>query len=127
MHDTTASENFDCSPMRAAAMPYCIACMARLTGLRAQVRAKRVARIAVWRSQDAPSMPLAQALLPDLSDAPSQPASGSIGFQQSRQQQRTTYPRPGNMRRLSLTAAAPQKSWTPSQTAARCHYKCRES
>lgn len=62
--------------------------MARLTGLRAQERAKRVDRIAVWRSQDAPSMPLAQALSPDLSEAPSHPAARSIGFQQSRQQQR---------------------------------------
>jgi hypothetical protein len=56
--------------------------MARLMGLRAQERAKRVARIAVWRSQDAPSKPLAQALLLDLSDAPSHPAACSISFQQ---------------------------------------------
>ena len=60
-------------PMSAAAMPYCSACMLRLTGLRSQERAKRAQRMPVWRRCDAP-FPLQStpSNLPDLSDRLSQ-------------------------------------------------------
>ncbi len=59
--------------MRAAATQYCSACMARLTGLRYQERAKRAHKMLVWRRLDAPLAPLSQrSHLPDLSDVLSQ-------------------------------------------------------
>ena len=61
------------SPMRAAATMYCSACMARLTGLRIQERAKRAHRMHVCCRCPAPFTPLS--LLPDLSDAPSHRAA----------------------------------------------------
>ena len=59
--------------MRAAATIYCSACIARLTGLRIQERAKRAHRMHVCCRYPAPFTPLS--LLPDLSEAPSQSAA----------------------------------------------------
>ena len=59
--------------MRAAATMYCSACMARLTGLRIQERAKRAHRMHVCCRYPAPFTPLS--VLPDLSEAPSHSAA----------------------------------------------------
>ena len=53
-------------------MPYCSACMLRLTGLRIQERAKRAHRMPVWRRYDAPFALSAPSHLLDLSDLLSQ-------------------------------------------------------
>jgi len=68
-----ASSELERLPIRAAATQYCSACMARLTGLRYQERAKRVHKMLVWRRLDAPLAPLSQrSHFPDLSDVLSQ-------------------------------------------------------